>query len=277
MNAPESFALLANPRFGTPGVTVLPAGGFRRAKAAITAWPGYAPTPLRELRDIGVAVVRIKDEGSRFGLGSFKALGGAYAVGKLLASELSHQGVVRSASSIDLADGLYADYTREVTVTCATDGNHGRSVAWGAQRFHCRCVIFVHETVSQGRVDAIVRFGAAVVRVAGTYDDAVHAANRQAKANGWFVVSDTSYAGYTDIPRDVMQGYRLMVDEAADQWLGPPPTHVFIQAGVGGAAAVVSVQTRGRFAPAPLLIVAERTGGVLAGKCPRRCGDGRAR
>jgi diaminopropionate ammonia-lyase len=257
MNAPESFELLANPRFGTPGVTVLPAGGFRRAKAAITAWPGYAPTPLRELRDIGVAVARIKDEGSRFGLGSFKALGGAYAVGKLLASELSHQGVVRSASSIDLADGLYADYTREVTVTCATDGNHGRSVAWGAQSFHCRCVIFVHETVSQGRVDAIVRFGAAVVRVAGTYDDAVHAANRQAKANGWFVVSDTSYAGYTDIPRDVMQGYRLMVDEAADQWLGPPPTHVFIQAGVGGAAAAVSVQTRRRFAPAPLLIVVE--------------------
>lgn len=257
MNAPESFELLANPRFGTPGVAVLPAGGFRRAKAAITAWPGYAPTPLRDLGGIGVAVVRIKDEGSRFGLGSFKALGGAYAVGKLLASELLHQGVARSPSSIDLADGLYADYTREVTVTCATDGNHGRSVAWGAQRFHCRCVIFVHETVSQGRVDAIACFGAAVVRVPGTYDDAVRAANRQAKANGWFVVSDTSYAGYTDIPRDVMQGYRLMVDEAADQWLGPPPTHVFIQAGVGGAAAAVSVQMRERFAPVPLLIVVE--------------------
>jgi diaminopropionate ammonia-lyase len=254
----DSFELLVNPRFGTPGVTVLPAAGFRRAKAAITAWPDYAPTPLRELRDVaGSALVRIKDEASRFGLGSFKALGGAYAVGKLLAAQLSHQGVARSASSTDLADGLYAEYTRQVTVTCATDGNHGRSVAWGAQRFHCPCVVFVHETVSQGRVDAIARHGAKVVRVPGTYDDAVRTANRQAKAAGWFVVSDTSYPGYTEIPRDVMQGYRLMADEAADQWAGPPPTHVFIQAGVGGAAAAVSIQMRERFAPAPLLIVVE--------------------
>jgi diaminopropionate ammonia-lyase len=116
----DSFELLVNPRFGTPGVTVLPAAGFRRAKAEITGWPDYAPTPLRDLRDMaGSAVVRIKDEGSRFGLGSFKALGGAYAVGKLLAAELSHQGVARSASSTDLAGGLYADYTRQITVTCS--------------------------------------------------------------------------------------------------------------------------------------------------------------
>jgi diaminopropionate ammonia-lyase len=239
-------------------MTVLAGAGFRRAKAVITAWPDYAPTPLRDLRDVaGAAVVRLKDEGSRFGLGSFKALGGAYAVAKLLAAELSHQGVARSASSTDLSDGLYAEYTRHITVTCATDGNHGRSVAWGAQRFHCRCVVFVHETVSQGRVDAITRYGASVVHVPGNYDDAVRKANRQAKANNWSVVSDTSYQGYTEIPRDVMQGYRLMADEAADQWTGPPPTHVFIQAGVGGAAAAVSVQMRQRFTPAPLLIVVE--------------------
>ena len=118
-------------------------------------------------------------------------------------------------------------------------------------------MIFVHETVSQGRVDAIARYGAEVVRVPGNYDDAVREADRQAKANGWFVVSDTSYPGYTEVPRDVMQGYRLMADEAADQWTGPPPTHVFMQAGVGGAAAAVSVQMRERFAPPPLLIVVE--------------------
>src|SRR6202008_4560653 len=111
--------------------------------------------------------------------------------------------------------------------------------------------------VSQGRVDAITRHGAKVVRVRGTYDDAVRAANREAKAHGWFVVSDTSYPGYTEIPRDVMQGYRLMADEAADQWTGPPPTHVFIQAGVGGAAAAISVKMRERFSPPPLLIVVE--------------------
>ncbi len=261
MSAPLPFEFFLNPRHGIPGTTVLPAAGFRRAKAAITAWPDYAPTELRELPAIagqaGVAIIRIKDEGSRFGLGSFKALGGAYAVGKLLSAELARQGVARSASSGELTDGRFAEYTTEITVTCATDGNHGRSVAWGARRFHCRCVIFVHETVSQGRADAIAQYGAKIIRVPGNYDDAVRAANRQAKAHGWFVVSDTSYPGYTEVPRDVMQGYRLMADEAADQWTGAPPTHVFIQAGVGGAAAAVSVQMRERFNPAPLLIVVE--------------------
>lgn len=216
-------------------MVVLPDSGFRRAKAAITAWPGYAPTPLHDLPPSGASVLRLKDEGPRFGLGSFKALGGAYAVEKLLAGREPAQ----------------------VTVTCATDGNHGRSVAWGAQRLGCRCVIFVHQAVSAGRVAAIEAYGATVTRVAGNYDDSVREADRRAQENGWSVVSDTSYPGYTEVPRDVMQGYRLMADEAADQWAGPPPTHVFIQAGVGGAAAAVSVQMRARFDPVPRLIVVE--------------------
>jgi diaminopropionate ammonia-lyase len=257
----HAFELLINPRRGTPGVTILTAGGFVRAKAAITGWTGYAPAPLLDLPRLaagaGVASLRIKDESGRFGLGSFKALGGAYAVANLLTSELARRGVAQSAVSADLADGRFRDRTGAITVTCATDGNHGRSVAWGAQRFHCRCVIFVHRTVSQGRVDAIAAYGADVVRVSGNYDDAVREADRQAKANGWFVVSDTSYPGYTEVPRDVMQGYRLMADEVADQWNGPPPTHVFMQAGVGGAAAAVSVQLRARFAPSPLLVIVE--------------------
>lgn len=219
------------------------------------AWPGYTPTPLRDLDALaartGVASMRIKDEGTRFGLGSFKALGGAYAVSRVLTAELSRRGIAESP------DNRPSEQAAGITVTCATDGNHGRSVAWGAQRFGCRCVIFVHGTVSQGRVDAIAAFGADVVRVPGNYDDAVREAERQAQAKGWFVVSDTSYPGYTEVPRDVMQGYRLMADEAADQWTGPPPTHVFIQAGVGGAAAAVSIQMRARFAPAPLLTVVE--------------------
>jgi diaminopropionate ammonia-lyase len=251
---------MINPRAGVPGLVVLPAGGFQRAKATITGWAGYAPTPLHDAPAIaaraGVARVRIKDESGRFGLGSFKALGGAYAVAGVLSAELSRRGLANPDSSA-LADGRYRDTTRAITVTCATDGNHGRSVAWGAQRFHCGCVIFVHETVSRNRVEAIAAYGAEVRRVAGTYDDAVRQADAAARANGWFVISDTSYPGYTEIPRMVMQGYRLMADEAADQWDGPPPTHVFIQAGVGGAAAAVSVQMRARFRPAPLLIVVE--------------------
>jgi diaminopropionate ammonia-lyase len=261
MFGPLPFNLYPNPRLGTPGITVLPAAGFRRAKAEIASWKGYAPTPLHELTDLareaGVAVMRLKDEAGRFGLGSFKALGGAYAVAGVLASELARRGVARAASSAELASGGYRDATQTITVTCATDGNHGRSVAWGAQRFHCRCVIFVHAGVSQGRVDAIARYGAEVRRVPGTYDDSVREATRQAEAHGWFAVSDTSWPGYTEIPREVMQGYRLMADEAADQWDGAPPTHVFIQGGVGGVAAAVSVQTRARFHPAPALIVVE--------------------
>ena len=245
MLTPRDIQIFVNPRQGIPGMVILPAAGFRRAKAEINGWEGYAVTPLRDLpnwaNSAGVAAIRMKDEASRFGLGSFKALGGAYAVANLL-----HDARARSAAAPE-----------SITVTCATDGNHGRSVAWGANRFHCRCVIFVHETVSQWRVDAIAAFGAEVRRVPGTYDDAVRIAARTAEAEGWLVASDTSWPGYTEVPRGIMQGYRIMADEAADQWEGLPPTHVFVQGGVGGAAAAVSVHLRSRFNPVPKLIVVE--------------------
>ena len=132
---PYPFRLFPNPRAGVPGIVVLPAGGFRRARAEITSWPDYAPTPLRDLPALaaqaGVGMVRLKDEAGRFGLGSFKALGGAYAVGQLLIAELARRGVAVAASSADLVAGRHAGVTRTLTVTCATDGNHGRSVAWG--------------------------------------------------------------------------------------------------------------------------------------------------
>ncbi|NGM19356.1 diaminopropionate ammonia-lyase [Roseomonas stagni] len=255
------YRLLLNRRHGTPGVVVLPDGGFRRAKAEITAWDGYAVTPLLALEDVAkaarVAAVHWKDEGPRFGLGSFKALGGAYAVLRLLVTELARRGVANAASSADLAAGTHREATQAITVTCATDGNHGRSVAWGAQRFGCRCVIFVHETVSQGRRDAIAKYGAEIRVVPGTYDDAVRAAAHTAERENWFVVSDTSYEGYTEVPRDVMQGYRVMADEAAEQLEGKAPTHVFIQGGVGGVAAAVAIQMRARFGAGPRVIVAE--------------------
>lgn len=261
MLGPHPFRLFVNPRHGVPGVVTLSATGFRRAKAEISSWEAYAPTPQRDLPALaaaaGLEMVRLKDEAERFGLGSFKALGGAYAVARRLADLVVQMGVAATATSSDLASGRFRAATETITVTCATDGNHGRSVAWGARRFHCRCVIFVHETVSARRVDAIAAYGAEVRRVPGNYDDAVRAAAEQAAAEAWHVVSDTSWPGYTEIPRDIMQGYRLMVDEAADQWLGPPPTHVFIQGGVGGVAAAVAVHIRARFPPTPLLIVVE--------------------
>ena len=257
----HNFQLLLNRHHGTPGVVVLPDSGFRRAKEEITSWPGYAPTPLLPLPDAAaaarVASVHWKDEGGRFGLGSFKALGGAYAVVRVLAAELARRDVAGAATSADLSEGKHKDATREITVTCATDGNHGRSVAWGAQRFGCRCVIFVHPGVSKGRRDAIAAYGAEVRETPGTYDDAVRAARREAEKNGWFVVSDTSYAGYTEPPRDVMQGYRLLAEEAAEA-MPERPTHVFVQGGVGGLAAAVSAQMRSRYGKdAPRLVVAE--------------------
>jgi diaminopropionate ammonia-lyase len=142
------------------------------------------------------------------------------------------------ATSVDLLNRAFDEIVAGVTVTCATDGNHGRSVAWGAQLFGCRCVIFVHEKVSQGRRDAIARYGADVVEVQGNYDDAVRHADATAAANGWTVVSDTSYPGYREIPTDVMHGYGVMAAEIAAQ-IELPPTHVLVQAGVGALAAAV--------------------------------------
>ena len=223
---------------------VLSPAGFDAALADITRWPGYAPTPLRSLdqlaRQLGIGQLLYKDERRRFGLGSFKALGGAYAVAKLLRHRVQSAHGLQAVDSRQLLSGQFSDLVGAATVTCATDGNHGRSVAWGAQLFGCRCVIFVHETVSQGRRDAIAHYGAEVREVKGNYDDAVRAAALAAVDGGWTVVSDTSYPGYHDIPRDVMHGYGVMAKEIADQMAGDePPTHVIAQAGVGGLAAAV--------------------------------------
>ena len=256
----QPFRCLVNPRHGVPGVVSLNAAGFRRARAEITGWPGYAPTPLVDLPAVaaraGVAAVHVKDEASRFGMGSFKALGGAYAVLGVLRAELARRGVAGHVTAAALMAGGHRGAARGVTVCCATDGNHGRSVAWGAQRFGAGCCIFVHETVSAGRVAAIAAYGAEIRRVPGTYDDAVREAAATAEREGWIVVSDTSWPGYTEIPREVMQGYRVMVDEALDQ-VPAPPTHIVVQAGVGGVAAAVAVHARGRVQPTPTMIVVE--------------------
>lgn len=261
MLASNGFDLFINPGYGTPGTVVLPEAGFRRASTEIRTWPGYAVTPLRDLAGLaaeyGIDCLRMKDEASRFGLGSFKSLGGAYAVSVAVADELARAGVAANATTAELEAGRWADATAAITVTCATDGNHGRSVAWGAQRFGAKCVIFVHEGVSQGRIAAIAAYGAEIRVVAGNYDDSVREAAAVAAALGWVVISDTSWDGYTETPRQVMQGYRVMVDEALANWTGAPPTHVFIQGGVGGVAASVSVHLRAHCRPLPKLVVVE--------------------
>lgn len=229
--------------YGEPRSRVMSQAGFDAAQAEIASWPGYAPTPLVSLgglaQHLGIGALHYKDERGRFGLGSFKALGGAYAVANVLRGKVRDARSLSEVTSRDLLSGAFADVAGSATVTCATDGNHGRSVAWGAKLFGCRCVIFVHEQVSQGRRDAIAQYGAEVREVEGNYDDAVRQAAVTAAAEGWTVVSDTSYPGYRDIPLDVMHGYGVMAGEIVEQMAAEPPTHVLVQAGVGGLAAAV--------------------------------------
>jgi len=233
MPSSREYVFEPNPLFDPAAVygkeqrAILDDDGFGEAWQTISSWPGYAPTPLVPLagiaRHAGIDGLFYKDESSRFGLGSFKALGGAYAVSRVVSQRA--------------VDGRPA----EITVCCATDGNHGRSVAWGAQMFGCRCVIFIHSTVSEARKQEIEKFGARVVRTKGNYDDSVRLAQETAAREGWTVVSDTSYPGYVDVPRYVMQGYEIMAAEAFDQWpRASTPTHVFLQTGVGGLAAAVT-------------------------------------
>src|SRR5512134_2695685 len=132
--------------YGDQRAQVLNQAGFDAAQTEISSWPGYAPAPLARLdglaRTLGVRELRYKDERGRFGLKSFKALGGAYAVANVLRKRVSAQRGLATVTSRELLSGEFRAILAGATVTCATDGNHGRSVAWGAQLFGCRCVIF---------------------------------------------------------------------------------------------------------------------------------------
>jgi diaminopropionate ammonia-lyase len=223
-------------------VETLGPAGTNRVERVLAQREADSPTPLHSLRalarELGVSAIDVKDEGFRLGLGSFKALGGAYAVIILVLEEATK----RLGRLVDVSE-LRAPEVRKIaaglTFACATDGNHGRSVAQGAEFVGAKSVVFVHAGVSEERIAAIARFGADMVRVAGNYDDSVKQAADVATARGWTVVSDTSWPGYDRIPRLVMQGYTAMVREALAQ-MTEPPTHVFVQAGVGGVAAAVA-------------------------------------
>lgn len=248
------FSLLINPSvtprvpYGVEQAAILNANSLAQAQAVISSWPGYAPTPLVEMpglaREAGVKAIYYKNEGLRFDLKSFKPLGGAYAVARLLMDEVPARAGVASISAQDLLNGLYAHACAQVTVAAATDGNHGRSVAWGAQMFGCRCVIYINEAVSVGREEAIVALGAEVRRNPGTFDDAVRQTHKTAAKEGWHVIPDTAAGANSPSPRYVTQGYAIMAAEAIEQ-LPPadaPPTHVFVQAGVGGVASATCAQ-----------------------------------
>lgn len=251
---------LARPRLSPEAAALLTEAEAEAARAEITSWPGYAPTPVVPLPGVakaaGVAAISYKDEARRFHLASFKALGGAYAVLRILQDALAADGITVTAR--ELIEGAHRDRVARITVTCATDGNHGRSVAWGAQMFGCGCRIYIHENVSADREAMIAAFGATMVRLPGDYDASVRAAARDAEANGWHLVADTNAGGGSDrVPRLVMQGYTLIVDELIDQ-LDEAATHVFVPAGVGGLAAAVAGRWAKRAGAArPRVVVVE--------------------
>jgi diaminopropionate ammonia-lyase len=214
----------------------------QQAIQEISQWPNYQTTALHSLnhlaQDIAVDKIYYKDESQRFGLKSFKALGGAYAVARQLQQQVK-QVTGQTPSIQQLLNREYEDSVKQVVISCATDGNHGRSVAWGCQMFGCPCIIYIHRDVSVAREQAMQSFGAKVIRITGNYDDSVKQADSDAKAHGRIIVSDTSYPGYMDIPRDVALGYSVLLAESIQQLAYEIPTHVFIQGGVGGLASAV--------------------------------------
>ncbi len=245
------MAIFPNPRADRNAKLRL--GDSARAIAEIRTWRHYAPTPLMRLgglgRELGLRAIFYKDEAHRFGLRSFKALGGAYAVLRVIQQRVALEtGAI--PDSADLRLGKHAALAQSITVTTATDGNHGRAVAWGASQFGCRAVIYVPRACSPGRERAIASFGAQVVRTTLDYDDTVRQCAADAARNGWQVVADTSWDGYEEIPATVMEGYAVMAAEILEQ-VAETPTHVFVQAGVGGLAAALC----GHFREALFIVV----------------------
>jgi diaminopropionate ammonia-lyase family len=235
----------------------------RRSRQWLSQWRLLAPGSSPAWRLPGLAAklelggITLKDESLRSSLASFKVLGAPVALVRLIARR-SADGELDAAS---LFAGKHRDALGDLVVISATDGNHGRALAAAAQSIGIRCVIVLHAHVNAEREDAIAALGARIVRIAGNYDDSVAEAARLADVNGWQVVSDTSYAGYEEIPRDVMQGYGILVDElleSAPDAAACPYTHVFIQGGVGGIAAAVASQIWERYGPRrPVLAVVE--------------------
>ncbi len=211
------------------------------ASETVTAFPGYEPTPLRDFQpladDLHIDRIWYKDESERFGLNSFKSLGTAFAVYRVLADEVFHATGTDHICVRELMGGRFRNVVSNVTLACATDGNHGRSVAWAAQLFSCKCVVYIHESVSKRREDAIRSFGAEVVRTLGTYDDAMRHCARDVVEKGYVLLSDKATDKYWEVPRDIMQGYTVMLEEVMSQLPpGQRPSHVFVQSGVGALA-----------------------------------------
>lgn len=224
-------------------------------------FPHYVRTPLVALsalaKSVGVAGISVKDESARFGLNAFKGLGGSYAMGRVLARELG----------LPDADPTYERIMRAVTESgktrtfvTATDGNHGRGVAWAATVFGQKSVVYMPKNSSLERLENIKKAGAHAEILDLNYDDTVRYAHDMAETNGWTLIQDTAWPGYEEIPAWILQGYMTMAYEAELERRAkgdPRPTHLFLQVGVGSMAAAVAGfmhQALGDSAPRIILV-----------------------
>ncbi|HCP82060.1 MAG TPA: diaminopropionate ammonia-lyase [Octadecabacter sp.] len=224
---------------------------------ALLSWcPAYEPTPVRNFpalaASLGWSDLQAKDETRRMGLGSFKALGGVYAVADLVRSITARDGAA-------LTDETTSDTSTKITVCCASAGNHGLSIAAGARIFGAQATVVLADTVPDSFADRLRDKGATVVRHGAVYEDAMAHAITLSQQEGWYLAADSSWPGYTAFPARVMQGYGVMAQEMADNFrkLGGWPTHVALQAGVGGLAAGVAGAIRRLWDVQPEIIVVE--------------------
>lgn len=206
------------------------------------SFPEYSVTPLTELpnlaKKLNVSQIYVKDESFRFNLNAFKVLGGSYAIGKYIKEKLNLPDEQFNCETI-LCDDIKKQLGNLTFIT-ATDGNHGRGVAWTAHRLNQNSVVYMPKGSAQERLDNIKALGAEASITELNYDDAVRLANKHAKENGWIMVQDTAWEGYEEIPLWIMQGYTTMAYEIIQQLGNVRPTHLFLQAGVGALAGAVT-------------------------------------
>jgi diaminopropionate ammonia-lyase len=206
------------------------------------SFPMYEPTPIRELSNLasklGVKNILVKDESYRFGLNAFKVLGGSYAIGSYIAGKLNMD--IDELPYNKMISDEVRNELGDITFISATDGNHGRGVAWTVNELKQSSVIYMPKGSSSERLENIRMAGAKADITDLNYDDAVRLANKHANENGWVLVQDTSWEGYEDIPTHIMQGYTTMAFEAYEQMKELKPTHIFLQAGVGSFASGVT-------------------------------------
>lgn len=235
-----------NPLRGTALGTDMPSTDASVVHAMLTRCPAHAETPLCSAPElaarVSVAEVLVKDERSRMGLGSFKALGAAY--------------VLARAAKERASSGAFASALQGQTYVTASAGNHGLSVTVGAGVFGAKAVIYLSDTVPEAFAARLRDLGADVVRDGKDYEASMHAAAQAAARQGWTLLSDSSWDGYTQAPMLVMEGYLQLAKEAAEQ-IAAPPSHILLQAGVGGMASAVAAYARSVWQDGPTIIVVE--------------------